>query len=935
MKRTSIVATMLALSLLLAGCGGGGGGGGGGGFVPTTPTTPTDPGGGGTTNPPTTPVTPTPSTSIVSTVSGTVSDGPIENARVFIDLNGNSVFDEGEPFDLSDASGNFMIQYVLEQGKDYLLVAEGDVTLNTRDQQDNPGAAMNFVMFTKVRNTNTGTGITGVSVSQNINPQTFKAYLTEVDTGVSNALKVVSSQVKSLVETTETNPTLLFQQHILSSVKKQEYQTQLAKVSEFIKQKEQETQTSTTRTNLGLNTDTTVTFSTKETTSLTQELNFVNKTQPVKVGELVVASDLKTITTTSPNYQLFVSPYNSILEVPEYASLKNQGHHIVYGADITVKDSSGQRLMSVSDTVLLTDALNTFSVTNLAGLSTTNVDYYYLDGMNWTQGATNLTVSSSTITGLAGSFSLKPFVLVRSQGLSSAVSLSIPGYSALSGPTVIVKGYASSPKPNQAGSRLFREVAQNITPRTLLDVGVLSGSSFSYRVPPGFVVDEVTVMGQQVANLNGSTQNAVILPVNNTTNTAKSEDINAYVPVDSTSLKNFLLKGAAVQKYPGVEKLIQTRIAYEMATVSHIADTGLTTAETARNLIRQNFTQYLQAQTPAFQNGGVSELTWTTRGIQGDVSFQLLLNAGTATVSLNETERTTTSTIVRTKNTNWQFAKGKVTRTISSTFPSGLQTDSTHTASASYTAIDTTVTVVEFEDTRKEVMRYAGGYRTEKNGTYKGTAIFTDDVNSVTSLKSARFQQTYSESARLNDVAQGGVSQLSGLVTLTGNKVGFSGDYQATLESYGTTPLQGKVVVADTGTHTRSYDALARSFVNKNTLTNGIFSTRGTPVDANSQIAQGFLGSWQGTITGETQTCNGTGTLAITQNSQSWVGVVPNQPIYGVDIAIGTNSQTEQIIFFNESLQWGVGTLNSGNPLTITGTWSRTPCSGNFTFTKQ
>ena len=43
---------------------------------------------------------------VVSTISGTVSDGPIRNARVSVDLNYDGVFSPGEPFDISDENGN-------------------------------------------------------------------------------------------------------------------------------------------------------------------------------------------------------------------------------------------------------------------------------------------------------------------------------------------------------------------------------------------------------------------------------------------------------------------------------------------------------------------------------------------------------------------------------------------------------------------------------------------------------------------------------------------------------------------------------------------------------------------------------------------------------------------------------------------------------------
>lgn len=96
----------LAIALLLGACGGGGSGTTAS-TASTTSTTSTEPSVLSTAPA----LTMSPDAAFTQTrFNGTVVDGPIEGAQVFLDLNGNQAHDEGEPISSpTDAAGTFSL----------------------------------------------------------------------------------------------------------------------------------------------------------------------------------------------------------------------------------------------------------------------------------------------------------------------------------------------------------------------------------------------------------------------------------------------------------------------------------------------------------------------------------------------------------------------------------------------------------------------------------------------------------------------------------------------------------------------------------------------------------------------------------------------------------------------------------------------------------
>jgi hypothetical protein len=103
MKRTMNLLVTFALLLLLAACEGGGGGGGSS-SVTTEPSGSPEP--------------------AAATLSGTVADGYLSGARVFLDRNGNRSYDSGEPMAISAAGGAFSLSINPAEGGKYSVVVE-------------------------------------------------------------------------------------------------------------------------------------------------------------------------------------------------------------------------------------------------------------------------------------------------------------------------------------------------------------------------------------------------------------------------------------------------------------------------------------------------------------------------------------------------------------------------------------------------------------------------------------------------------------------------------------------------------------------------------------------------------------------------------------------------------------------------------------------
>ncbi|XPV68653.1 MAG: hypothetical protein ACNI25_15295 [Halarcobacter sp.] len=187
MRKSLLLAkVLLGATVLFTGCGGGGGGG---------------------------------VTTSLSTVSGIVSDGPIKNVRVFLDIDNDGVYDEGEPYDITDANGKYEISYILKPGIEYILIAEGSTALQTEDTTTDNTGLLNFSMFLNIEvsgNTD-DTAIVGKTYKKNISPTSFKNYLEKLEVEDNTLAIFNDANVQNILGTTSKDETLIFQSWILDN----------------------------------------------------------------------------------------------------------------------------------------------------------------------------------------------------------------------------------------------------------------------------------------------------------------------------------------------------------------------------------------------------------------------------------------------------------------------------------------------------------------------------------------------------------------------------------------------------------------------------------------------------------------------------------------------------------------------------------------------
>lgn len=201
MKKSLLLSNiLLGSSILFIGCGGGGGGGASAPAVVAEPTS-------------------------LSQVTGVVSDGPIKNARVFLDLNNDSIYTDGEPYDITDTQGKYVIKYVLDPATEYVVIAEGSTTLGTEDTTTDNTGLLNFKMVNSVKTTGTiNESISGSTYTKDLTPITFKSYLTELVTKVNSNTTLTTEEknsvkdnlfIKSIVEDTSNNKQTIFQKILI------------------------------------------------------------------------------------------------------------------------------------------------------------------------------------------------------------------------------------------------------------------------------------------------------------------------------------------------------------------------------------------------------------------------------------------------------------------------------------------------------------------------------------------------------------------------------------------------------------------------------------------------------------------------------------------------------------------------------------------------
>jgi hypothetical protein len=863
-----MVPVLLALAVLLAGCGGGGGG-------------------GATTG----------SSSKVSVIVGVVSDGPIKNARVTLDLNRNGQYDDGEPFGITDENGWYRIEYILEPGTVYLLVVDGSAALGTSDMTDNAGdgTSLTFTMFMSVTagGSRTDTPTAG-SYRRDITPLAFRGYLIQLDQqtgGIDNvtAQAIINSNAGSVT---------LFQNFIKNN--QGGLRPFALQVAGMIESTNRQQDLAAMKSGLGLGQGTLLDMTDGKTlTELAGSLAYQNNTLAV-VGDVVISMPIAAasnadvvLTNMSPGvltpaltftvkpsslagHATAVTPYVSLLEIPEYGQLRDAGNVVFLGADVTTLDGTGAKT---------TDQLLSCTVSSSPANSLAGLVYYRFDGTNW--------VNGGAVTALMN-IRTAPFVIVKAAGFIEK-TLTITGLSQLNRPTLIVRGYLAADASH--------------TPLTL-DALVVDPASdtVTVRIPAGSVISEVIVVDSELARVNTSGASFSTLPVTDTlagtTVTTTLATPTANVITDQ-GLHSALRNGSQVQNFAGIGSYLDTKAVYRGIDMF----LGLAIDAAVKNIVNENLKRFLDQSAPTFYSGVGSYAGVTIDGPGKRIEVKIT-GANVATT------------------VTWTFAANRIVRTFRQEVTAGTNMGSVR--SSTYTFSNATGNLVNAL-LSESLTEYSGGVQTLA-ASYEGAAVFNYNRTTYAgTLASASFYQQLAETNLLSHKTDA----LNGFLNLASDgTLSFNGYYGFNLVSYGY--VTGAVNVAG-GTYAKGYDAGSGLYFNNNDLTaaNTLFTATSSytvPVATPAWLQ----GLWSGTFTdsGDAAHPGSISLIAtpVTLPACTWWGQsFDTSRNYGTRVEM-TSTTATTVRFYNNASLWGTGTKISDTR--IEGTWSSGGFNGTFVLQK-
>ena len=862
-----ILLVLFGIFAMVAGCGGGGAGSPGGGGAPSK----------------------------ISVITGFVSDGPITNARVALDLNRNGQYDSGEPFGITNEDGKYRIEYILDPGTEYLLVVDGSAALGTSDKWDNPGdgSSLTFTMFISVTaaGARNDTPVAG-SYRRDVTPLTFQGYLKQLAEKVGG---VSDANVANIINST-SGPVPLFQTFIkkvnAGSTNQLALQTFAVQVAGVVESSNRQQDLGSIKSDLAVGAGTVLDFSENKTfQGVSDSLAYQNSTVSL-IGDMViskpiVAASAADVVLTNFNtkdtsqiltftvkpgslagYSTSVTPYGGVLELPEYSQIRTAGNVVFLGADLTTRDGTGVKAIG---------QWLSCTVASAPSNSLTGLFYYYFDGTNWVNGGA-VTAGMNIRTA--------PFVIVKTGGTVDK-TLNIEGLSQLIKPTVIIKGYLAS---DLTKSPLMLD-AFAVEPPSDTVIG---------RIPVGFIISEVVVVDGELTKVSSEGKPFVTLPVTDTTQgtvvttTLSTPKVNI---ITDQTLYSALKNGSQDQNFAGFGSYIDTKTVYRGIDMY----LGLNIDAAVKAIINTNIDQYLDISVPVFYSGNGS-FTGVTIDSAGK-SIQVKLEENNA------------STVI-----TWSFAVNRIVRTYRRDVTGGSGSENAY--GSTYTFSNSTQNLINallFES----MVERSNGFQ-KISSSYEGSAVYNRTSGA---LVSANYYQRRAEANQLTLKTD----TLDGLLTMENGKLSFNGSYVFNLRSYGAV---GGAVNMTNGSCAKGYSSQDGTYFNNNDLTNAnaIFSATSvyTVPTANPSW---LLGVWSGNFTDSGNADHpGNASMLVTGTNATWWGQsFDRSRNYGTKIEV-TGTTTVMVRLFNNTSVWATGTKISDTR--IEGSWSYNGFNGSFVLTK-
>lgn len=781
-----------------------------------------------------------------TTITGAVTASKFKNAKVFLDLDFNAEHNSTtEPSALTNENGEFQLDYILDSDTEYLLVAQGNANTVKIEDNGTESNASNMLMFSNV----TGGG------EMNINPVTFQEYLQDLN----QTLGGIDLNTTDYLTTEETNTTKLYADYVGNQ--NNDFQNILQEAANFLKAKNSRSKLESVKVDLGIDTSSTIAFSDANSSELAQQAAYKTQTTPAKIGNFVVSTTLQPVeievtteavddtnitgVTAVDNNEtavteensiilkkpifsvisdnsdkvklilgnksalkelgditLSVTPYNDILTIPYYDSLKEHNVTAILGSDITVEDSKGNRI-DVSDMVSK-EISGVILDKHKADLNASELNYFYLDGTSWKNGGA---VSDGGGVTLNSKFKLVPYIIAKTDDMQEETSIVVDGMSKVKNPVVVVKGKV---KNNEATNSkiLSKETDDDIIVLDATSIVNTDNNSANFKIPNGYEITEVVVIGDELDEFTEGNKNSVKVDVTDGQASIASE-LNL---ITNQSMIDDITQNIITHMVGNVNLSVME--AYNLAAEPTTPAETSTDTEIIDYILYTNNERFLGSY-----DQNTSNIFYKGEDINASNSFEII----TDTQDENTEDKTTVTidctakTITKTHTYKYSYTEagysGSTTYTDKSVFnySNANNVDIIETISYSYSGsgsesgnytysdsissnvtlkkIDSSTTQMVFNDTGVDINDYYGIFKTNVNGS----VTYTRDplTNGISQIQSGKIYQylNFDPNVEYLDIAFENISSpkwyLNGVIDLTSTNISFTGDFTYPSYSYG------------------------------------------------------------------------------------------------------------------------------------------------------
>ena len=515
-------------------------------------------------------------------ISGKVSDGPIGNAQVCIDLNLNGQCDNDEPFTLTsddnNSRGEFTLDYIAKNDQPIVLISEAD---NANDPQDHNGSENNLSFYMVSYGQNGNYDVNPSKMLEYLDTLGIKEYvlnelnisdINETNTkDVFDKLSSKKTDLKTVIKKAlQVKANFKLNKEVFSSAKEalqlsdgteisivevntsKEDDVNITEISQLMPDK-----ATPNVVPVGDNVAITVTNKLHDTKKddntsdiyyqISKNTNDDTNQSPVVLAKPIfnLITDIKdkihAILSSSfdSSNTLYITPYNSVLEIPKYHELTDMGYKPLIAADITVKDSKGVKLslneLNVSSGIIVDDRKEMINTNE-------TLYYLYFDGNNWVDD--NITVDTDGWEKFSSKLKLAPYVIATKDNFKE-VNITVENNDIVKNALIVAKGVAEA-NTTGTSSRILAK-AENSAGVTL-DYQPINGNVITFKVPKDFNVTQVVILDKNLVEIGSE---AVV-----------SLDVNDS-KVDVTDAVTTVLSGET-------KKLILHELYYPLSTISYI-----------------------------------------------------------------------------------------------------------------------------------------------------------------------------------------------------------------------------------------------------------------------------------------------------------------------------------------------------------------------------